>query len=687
MVFKARLSFLLLLAATAFLVLWPGQPAGAQKGGWGFGLNVEVDGYWNDGEETVHIYSNLYANLIMEDAWVQFIPPDWFVAADATVPDGAHVGDIWTGVNLGLLNGPCNSWLPINFRMLECTTNTALTVSWADGFDDADTNGLPDACDRYPDFLNTLYPGITPRARYYAQASVAGTATSLNVVVFEPGTALPGLPSFDPSLGYPSVVISDDPTGAPAPSAVTDVCTEWQRNEHYWPRSGDNPDTLANENDFLLRRNPSGWDNYDFVTFARTLPDADDDAIENRLDTCPFNQNWDENPRSGNGPDDDGLDSVCDPEWDVTNTDQDGDGYLNRGDNCPLVANGCSDPACGPTWNAAWDNQADNDGDGIGNACDTEGNGPDVVDGAQSDFWSDFWVEVTGDSDGDGWSDALENLAGSANNWDQSTPEGLWRNPPSCSNGLDDDMDGLMDGYDLGCDADDDGVSNMFDACPDQQEDWDGFQDADGCPDNDNDLDGVQDWNEGCLDTNQDGWCDVGCENIPEDYDDYQDWDGCPEADNDNDGFPDVTDDCPGTNWTAGPDGIADSGDEPLDEHGVPIQTREDYDGIIDSDGCHDSPGDDYDGDGFADETEAYVGTDPTDACANPGGGDSWPPDTNLDTLVDITDAGTFFIAFPSFQGNPKYSKRLDMAENNGIIDITDAGTFLLSFPGFCRNP
>jgi len=659
---KARLHLVALIAATAFLLLWPGQPAGAQS--FWPQVHVELDGYWVDNDENIYIDSRLDANDVMYDAWVQFTPPEWFVAADATVPDGAEVGDISTDFHLGLLNGPCSTQLPIDFRMLDCTTSTGDTVSLDDGFNDADANGLPDACDKYPDFLNTLFPGITARARYYGQASVAGAPTSLNLVIFEPGETLPDLPAFDPGWGYPSITVLNDPTGSPAPGSLTDVCTDWSRGDNFWPRSNDNPDTFDNEDGYLLRQNPGDWGNYNFMAFARGRPDADNDGIENDLDTCPFDQDWDENPRDGNGPDGDGLDSACDPEWDVYNPDQDDDGYLNRGDNCPLVPNGLSE-----------DNQADADGDGIGDACDTldKGNGPDVVDGFQPETWFGFGVEVTGDSDMDGWSDALEHIAGSDDSWDLSTPEGLWRTPWTCADDVDNDLDGLKDGYDLGCDWDGDGVANVFDACLDQPEDWDGFEDADGCPDNDNDMDGVWDWDEGCIDFDDDDWCDMECLNIPEDFDSYQDWDGCPDADNDNDGFPDVTDDCPATDWTAGPDGIADSGDEPHDVWGIPIQTREDYDGIIDWDGCHDSPGDDYDLDGFSDEVEFYIGTDPIDDCPDePGDLDAWPYDNNMDTWSNVMDVLQYKGHLQIPASDPGYVQRLDINADEwvNVMDV-----------------
>ena len=111
-------------------------------------------------------------------------------------------------------------------------------------------------------------------------------------------------------------------------------------------------------------------------------------------------------------------------------------------------------------------------------------------------------------------------------------------------------------------DKDGDGVPDSIDACPDDPEDKDGYQDEDGCPDLDNDGDGIPD--------SQDK-----CPNEAEDKDGFQDEDGCPERDNDNDGIPDAADKCP---------------NEP-----------EDKDGFEDEDGC---PDPDNDGDGFPDATD-----------------------------------------------------------------------------------
>src|SRR6185503_11210516 len=81
-------------------------------------------------------------------------------------------------------------------------------------------------------------------------------------------------------------------------------------------------------------------------------------------------------------------------------------------------------------------------------------------------------------------------------------------------------------------DKDGDGIPDSFDACPDEGEDKDGFQDEDGCADPDNDGDGIAD-------------ADDACANEPEDKDGFQDSDGCPEQDNDGDGIPDDADKCP----------------------------------------------------------------------------------------------------------------------------------------------
>jgi len=77
-------------------------------------------------------------------------------------------------------------------------------------------------------------------------------------------------------------------------------------------------------------------------------------------------------------------------------------------------------------------------------------------------------------------------------------------------------------------DTDGDGIVDELDACPNEPEDFDGFQDEDGCPDLDNDADGILDIDDACPD-------DPG---PPENN-------GCPDPDRDGDGVPDRIDNCP----------------------------------------------------------------------------------------------------------------------------------------------
>jgi OmpA-OmpF porin, OOP family len=165
-------------------------------------------------------------------------------------------------------------------------------------------------------------------------------------------------------------------------------------------------------------------------------------------------------------------------------------------------------------------------------------------------------------------------------------------------------------------DRDGDGIPDDIDQCPDEPEDFDGFEDEDGCPDPDNDQDGIPDHldhcpnepgppeNHGCpldeiADRDGDGIPDHLdlCPDDPEDFDGFEDEDGCPDPDNDGDGIPDIDDLCP---------------NEP-----------EDFDGFEDEDGC---PDPDNDKDGILDdddmcpnEPETWNGFEDEDGCPDRG--------------------------------------------------------------------
>jgi outer membrane protein OmpA-like peptidoglycan-associated protein len=170
-------------------------------------------------------------------------------------------------------------------------------------------------------------------------------------------------------------------------------------------------------------------------------------------------------------------------------------------------------------------------------------------------------------------------------------------------------------------DRDGDGYKDDQDECPDEPEDFDGFEDEDGCPDPDNDQDGILDVDDRCPNTPEDrdgdqdeDGCPEGkkdgdrdgdgildskdqCPDDPEDRDGFEDSDGCPDPDNDKDGILDVNDKCP---------------DDP-----------EDKDGFEDDDGC---PEPDNDRDQIPDgkdkcpnEPEVYNGFQDSDGCPDKG--------------------------------------------------------------------
>ncbi|MGH8245292.1 MAG: hypothetical protein ACREUU_02540, partial [Gammaproteobacteria bacterium] len=100
-------------------------------------------------------------------AHLSFIPNGFGVSADASVPNGAVVGTLAISTVESMSNGPCSSSALHSYELLDATTNTGNVLadtpripssSWP-GFADTNANQLPDAVDKYPNFLNTLYPG------------------------------------------------------------------------------------------------------------------------------------------------------------------------------------------------------------------------------------------------------------------------------------------------------------------------------------------------------------------------------------------------------------------------------------------------------------------------------------------------------------------------------------------------
>jgi putative cell wall-binding protein len=200
-------------------------------------------------------------------------------------------------------------------------------------------------------------------------------------------------------------------------------------------------------------------------------PDNDDDGVLDEVDNCPSTANANQADQ-----DDDDIGDACDP-------DRDGDGVPNGDDNCPVN----SDPG-----------QQDADGDDIGDVCDAnDDDGP------------------TGDLDDDEIDNADDNCPTTSNPGQENADDDEFGNacePDSDSDGMIDDSDNCpavpnpnqtdADENDIGdaCEDDDDGdgVSNAGDNCPDDsnpgQEDTDADDIGDACEPFDNDTDDDGSW-------------------------------------------------------------------------------------------------------------------------------------------------------------------------------------------------
>jgi hypothetical protein len=306
-------------------------------------------------------------------------------------------------------------------------------------------NGLPTHVDRYPAFLNKIFDPdfagsddafadpflgadpVQPMARYSGATVVASTSVTLTFLVFAPGdlnafSAPHALSDIDDTrLGYASVSILQDTTRAAVPGSITDFCTFLSVITNIFGESRSNPCLVAPPascpNDGVLNapavgaltgrvryQNPSTVSTHFYGGFHQSLRDSDGDGFENDLDTCPYNVNTDASPKTaavpgpggGDGPDDDMLDSVCDPGPGTPNANQDGDAgangtnWLNSGDNCPLNSNPTNEQAELTSDIATSRPRGGPPGDALGDPCD----------GAETDCAAGEALPL--DDDGDG---------------------------------------------------------------------------------------------------------------------------------------------------------------------------------------------------------------------------------------------------------------------------------------------
>jgi len=356
-----------------------------------------------------------------------------------------------------------------------------------------------------------------------------------------------------------------------------------------------------------------------------TEADTDGDVMPDGFELANACLNQPQARDSTGDPDTDGLDNLAEytAGADPCDDDTDDDTILDGADDDPVDEYVCQDLDSDTCDDCSVlgqpdtsDDGTDTDSDGACDAGDPDDDDDTVLDGDDTDPLDPYACQ---DLDSDTCDDCS-----------------VTGGPPSTADdGPDNEPDGLCDAGDPDDDNDtvDDGDDieplNPY-ACQDL--------DSDTCDDCSL-TGGPPDTADDGPDNESDGLCDAGDPN--DDNDTVLDVDdNCPKTDNEDQANTDVTADPPGDSHGDVCDNCSLVGNE---DQANTDEDLEDAGASIVGDSLGDACDVDDDNDGFDDDCETSMGTEPLDNCTcGPGpGGDAWPPD--IDMSCDISVTGDVF--------------------------------------------
>ncbi|HSP54746.1 MAG TPA: thrombospondin type 3 repeat-containing protein, partial [Dehalococcoidia bacterium] len=202
-------------------------------------------------------------------SFTAFIPPAFTVTPGSALPIGALLSHVDAETSLGIISNPCSTRLPLQFTLLNSSIDTR-DISVGNPVADTNRNRIPDGVEHYPrfaidaidpDFANygpDLLPGTTddvngPLPPPQAVARLFGVtaltpfdAVVVQAVVLPPGSLIrspEGPLRPDRGLGYPVVIVLNDPNGPTPSSSYTDICSPFLADLVVFGQTRDNPCT------------------------------------------------------------------------------------------------------------------------------------------------------------------------------------------------------------------------------------------------------------------------------------------------------------------------------------------------------------------------------------------------------------------------------------------------------------